>query len=114
MKYVWAVQPGEETKGINPALVLNSIRRALKAQADEGRILGSAIVYRFVPKGNPDQNQINVELEYLTGFARVLGTQYEVTDAGHQYGEGAFKRYEPVIFSSKQSNSGKSESQSSD
>lgn len=101
VKYVWAVKPGEETEGVNPVLVLNSVRRALKSQADEGRILGSAVVYRFLPEGKQDQSQINVELEYLTGFAQVLGTQYEQTVDGYEYSEGAFKPYEPVIFTAK-------------
>ncbi len=98
VKYVWAVKPGEKTDGINPVLVLNSIRQALKSQADEGRILGSAVIYRFQPEGTEGVNQINVELEYLTGFAQVLGTQYEATSEGYDYGEGAFKAYDPVIF----------------
>jgi len=101
VKYVWAVKPGEETDGVNPVLVLNSVRRALKSQADEGRILGSAVVYRFLPEGKRDKSQINVELEYLTGFAQVLGTQYEQTEKGYEYSEGAFKPYEPVIFAAK-------------
>lgn len=98
VQYVWAVKPGEKTDGINPVLVLNSVRRALKSQADEGRILGSAVIYRFQPKDDAGKKQINVELEYLTGFAQVLGTQYELTDEGYEYGEGAFKPYEPVVF----------------
>lgn len=101
VKYVWAVKPGEETEGVNPVLVLNSVRRALKSQADEGRILGSAVVYRFLPDGKLDQSQINVELEYLTGFAQVLGTQYEETEDGYEFSEGAFKPYEPVIFTAE-------------
>ncbi|MGM0767510.1 MAG: hypothetical protein ACQEV6_05765 [Pseudomonadota bacterium] len=98
VKYVWAVKPGEDTEGVNPMLVLNSVRQALKSQADEGRILGSAVVYRFLPEGETDTNQINIELEYLTGFAQVLGTQYQATDSGYEYGDGAFKPYDPVIF----------------
>lgn len=99
VKYVWAVKPGEETDGINPVLVLNSVRQALKSQADEGRILGSAVIYRFQPDGAGGANQINVELEYLTGFAQVLGTEYDATSEGYEYGEGGFKTYDPVIFS---------------
>ncbi|MFO8142256.1 MAG: hypothetical protein R6T87_10300 [Marinobacter sp.] len=101
VQFVWAVKPGEKTEGVNPVLVLNSVRRALKSQADEGRILGSAVIYRFLPKGDTRKNQINVELEYLTGFAQVLGTQYEMTGAGYEYGEGAFKPYNPVVFTTE-------------
>jgi len=98
VKYVWAVKPGEKVEGVNPVLVLNSVRSALKSQADQGRILGSAVVYKFKPKGAESSRQINVELEYLTGFAQVLGTQYELTDEGYEYGEGALESYQPVIF----------------
>lgn len=102
VQFVWAVKPGEKTEGINPVLVLNSVRRALKSQADEGRILGSAVVYRFLSKGESDKSQINVELEYLSGFAQVLGTQYERTADGYEYGEGALKPYDPVVFAAKE------------
>lgn len=101
VKYVWAIKPGEPVDGVNPVLVLNSVRSALKSQADQGRILGSAVVYKFKPQGNDVDNQINVELEYLTGFAQVLGTEYELTDDGYQYGEGALESYQPVVFASK-------------
>ena len=103
VKYVWAVKPGEETDGVHPVLVLNSVRSALKSQADQGRILGSAVIYKFKPKKEEGNSQINVELEYLTGFAQVLGTQYELTDQGYEYGEGALEPYQPVIFAAKKS-----------
>jgi hypothetical protein len=103
VKYVWAVKPGEKTEGVNPVLVLNSVRSALKSQADQGRILGSAVIYKFRPNNEEANSQINVELEYLTGFAQVLGTQYELTDQGYEYGEGALEPYQPVIFAAKNS-----------
>lgn len=98
VQYVWAVKPGDDTEGVNPILVLNSVRRALRSQADQGRILGSAVIYKFKPENAVDANQINVELEYLTGFARVLGSHYKRTDEGYKYGEGAFEPYDPLIF----------------
>lgn len=98
VKYVWAVKPGQPTEGVNPVLVLNSVRSALKSQADQGRILGSAVIYKFLPAGADAGSQINVELEYLTGFAQVLATQYEKTDQGYEYGEGALESYQPVVF----------------
>ncbi|MDO3722353.1 hypothetical protein QVZ43_11525 [Marinobacter sp. chi1] len=98
VKYVWAIKPGESTEGINPVLVLNAVRTALKTQADNGRILGSAVIYRFAPNAEQQANQINIELEYLSGFARVLGTHYELTEDGYQYTEGAFTPYEPRVF----------------
>ncbi|QSP93731.1 hypothetical protein LPB19_11025 [Marinobacter salinisoli] len=98
VKYVWAIKPGESTEGINPVLVLNAVRTALRTQADSGRILGSAVIYRFAPDSEQQANQINIELEYLTGFARVLGTHYQLTEDGYEYTEGAFTAYEPRVF----------------
>ncbi|MCK7548558.1 hypothetical protein ACFQGA_11125 [Marinobacter koreensis] len=100
VRFVWAIKPGELDKDVNPVVVLNAVRSALKSQADNGRILGSAVVYKFQPDNDRDGKQINVELEYMTGFAEVLGTQYQETADGFEYGEGAVQPYDPVIFKS--------------
>jgi hypothetical protein len=102
VKFVWAIKPGELAKPETVKLVLNSIRRALRAQADEGRILGSAVIYRYRPAGGEKTEQVNMELEYLTGFAQVLATEYGVVDGKVQYEEGATQPYDPLIFPTKE------------
>jgi len=101
VKFVWAIKPGELATPETVKLVLNSIRRALRAQADEGRILGSAVIYRHRPNGGGKTEQVNMELEYLTGFAQVLATKYGMVDGKVQYEKGATKPYEPLIFPNK-------------
>lgn len=102
VKYVWAVKPGEEIENINAPLVLDAIRRALATQADSGRILGSAVIYQY--KGD-EQPQINIELEYLTGFAQILATRYRESDAGIEYGEGVMGTFDAMIFVENRGNS---------
>lgn len=101
VKFVWAIKPGELATADTVKLVLNSIRRALRAQADEGRILGSAVIYRYRPAGGKKTEQVNMELEYLTGFAQVLATEYEMVDGKVHYEKGATKPYDPLIFPAK-------------
>ncbi len=104
VNYVWAVKPGESTKGINPMLVLNAVRTGLTTQAKSGRILGSAVVYQYQGSssdGEP-QTQINVELEYLNGYAEVIATQYEKGPDGIEFTTSASQQFEPKIFTGDQ------------
>lgn len=100
VKFVWAIKPGEDASDINPALVLESVRTALQTQATNGRILGSAVIYKYLPaQANSEaQPQVNIELEYLNGEARVLGTQYQKTDNGYEYGDAVRGQFEPIVF----------------
>ncbi|MDX1754934.1 MAG: hypothetical protein R3175_02635 [Marinobacter sp.] len=99
VKYVWAVKPGDDTSNVNPALVLESVRTALQTQAATGRILGSAVVYKYLPsRAEQAQPQVNIELEYLSGEARVLATKYQETDHGYEYGDAVRGQFEPIVF----------------
>ncbi|MDC0661893.1 hypothetical protein [Marinobacter sp. SS21] len=105
VKFVWAIRPGEDTAGINPALVLESVRTALQAQAANGRILGSAVIYKYLPTGSGQsaEPQVNIELEYLNGEARVLATKYQKSDDGYAYGDAVRGEFESIVFASQPS-----------
>lgn len=99
VNFVWALKPGESTKGVDPVVVLNAVRTALTGQAQNGRILGSAVVYQYKKEHGADsQPQINVEVEYLNGYAEVIGTEYKETDSGIEYTKSGSREYEAVMF----------------
>ncbi len=101
VKFVWAVKPGESIEGVNPVLVLNTVRKALATQAATGRILASAVVYQYENSSSDNGDggpQVNVELEYLNGYAEVIGTRYEQSDDGIEYTTSGHRQYEPRIF----------------
>ncbi|MBZ2167916.1 hypothetical protein [Marinobacter sp. F4216] len=99
VRYVWAVKPGDPLDGVSAPVVLGTVRQALKIHADEGRILGSAAVYRYQAKNNGGANQINIELEYLGGFAQVVAAQYSAEGQEVEFDKGASKNYDALIFS---------------
>lgn len=98
VRYVWAVPPGEPLIGVNGQLVLNSVRKALSMQAQQGRILGSAVVYDYKPSPDSEIDQVNIELEYLGGHAEVVATEYTLSSSGVTFHEGAAKKYSPMVF----------------
>ena len=98
VNFVWAVKPGESTEGVNPVLVLNAVRTALNTQAKSGRILGSAVVYQYRDSDGNGDLQINVELEYLNGYAEVVATQYEKGPDGVEFTGSANSPYDARIF----------------
>ncbi|WP_273427035.1 hypothetical protein [Marinobacter sp.] len=98
VRYVWAVPPGEPLIGVNGQLVLNSVRKALTMQAQQGRILGSAVVYDYKPSKDSTTEQVNIELEYLGGHAEVVASEYTVSSNGVTFHEGAVKKYAPIVF----------------
>lgn len=102
VNFVWAVRPGESTDGINPALVLNAVRSALISQAQSGRILASAVVYQYRGSANGGEapTQVNVELEYLNGYAEVIATEYEEGVDGIEWTDSGNQQFEPRIFKS--------------
>jgi hypothetical protein len=108
VNFVWAVKPGESTEGINPVLVLNAVRSALGTQAKSGRILGSAVVYQYrgtSSNGEP-REQINIELEYLNGYAEVIATQYEEGPDGIEFTKSTNSQYEPKVFTDESDSGG--------
>ncbi len=98
VRYVWAVPPGEPLIGVNGQLVLNSVRKALSMQAQQGRILGSAVVYDYKPSPDSEIDQVNIELEYLGGHAEVVATEYTLSPSGVTFHQGAAKKYSPMVF----------------
>ena len=100
VNFIWAIKPGESTEGVNPAFVLNAIRSALTTQAATGRILGSAVVYLYqgATSDGEARMQVNVELEYLNGYAEVVATQYEQGADGIEYTASGNQPFEPKIF----------------
>ena len=101
VNYVWAVKPVDSTEGINPALVLNAVRTALTTQAKSGRILASAVVYQYrgsSTSGGEVKTQVNVELEYLNGYAEVIATEYEQGADGIEYTTSGSQEFEPRVF----------------
>lgn len=102
VNFVWAVKPGESTEGINPALVLNAVRTALTSQAKSGRILGSAVVYQYRGSSTDGdaQTQVNVELEYLNGYAEVIAAKYKQGNDGIEYTTSGNQKFESKIFES--------------
>ncbi|TGN41570.1 hypothetical protein [Marinobacter confluentis] len=99
VNFVWAVKPGESTDGLNPILVLNAIRRALNTQAQTGRILGSAVIYQYQRNADGEVTpQINIELEYLNGYAEVIATEYEQGGDGIEFTSSARQQFEPKVF----------------
>jgi hypothetical protein len=108
VNYVWAVKPGESTEGVDPMFVLNAVRTALNSQAKTGRILGSAVVYQYRGRSSDGeaQMQINIELEYLNGYAEVIATQYENGPNGIEFTNSATSQYEPKVFTSETDSAG--------
>lgn len=104
VKYVWAVKPGASLEGINPVFVLHAIRRALNVQAASGRILSSAVVYRYRPEDASEDAdpQINIEVEYLTGYAEVIATQFEKKNGEVRFMQSAKSPFTPIVFAGEE------------
>jgi hypothetical protein len=100
VNFVWAIKPGESTQGINPALVLNAVRTSLFTQAKTGRILASAVVYQYQGASSEGDAamQVNVELEYLNGYAEVIATEYVQGADGIEYTTSGRREFDPSIF----------------
>lgn len=100
VNFVWAVKPGEKTDDINPALVLNAVRSALGSQAESGRILASAVIYQYRGSASAEDapSQVNIELEYLNGYAEVIATEYEEGADGIEYTSSGKEQFERKIF----------------
>lgn len=94
VKYVWLAKPGE--KVADPAKALPVVRQVLKSQADSGRLLASAVIYKYDPGTGV---QINTELEYLSGYAVVVGTKFSVDEKNVvTLGQAGMKPYSAKIF----------------
>ena len=96
VKYVWYAKPGQVVK--EPAKSLPLIRRALQTQVLSGKIVGSAVAYKYQKDAN-DTLQLNVELEYQTGLALAYATEMSVDGGGIvTWGANRQVNFEPRVF----------------
>ena len=76
------------------------VRQAQLSNADAGRLLGVATIYRYAykdEKGN-DKEQINVEMEYVNGYAMVRAIEVIEQDGKKMLGRSGDKEFEAKIF----------------
>lgn len=96
VKYVWYAKPGEMVK--EPAKSIPLIRRALHAQALEGKIVGSAVVYKY-QQTEQESLQLNVELEYQTGLALAYASEMTLSKNNEiVWGDNKQVNFEPRVF----------------
>ncbi|PID41941.1 MAG: hypothetical protein CSA52_00390 [Gammaproteobacteria bacterium] len=97
VKFVWLAKPGEVVK--DPMQALSVLRSSLRSQALAGRLMSSAVAYDFKTPGS-GVTRINVEVEYKTGYARLVSTTYTVDkDKKVVLGKVTEAEYDPFVFS---------------
>jgi len=96
VKYVWYAKPGQVVS--EPAKSIPLIRGALQSQVLSGKIVGSAVVYKY-QKEAKQSLQLNVELEYQTGLALAYASEM-IIDANNSvsWGESKQVNFEPRVF----------------
>jgi hypothetical protein len=100
VRFVWTQNPDEPAK-VSPAIALAAVKRGLQANAQRGRILGAASVYRYTPaddEGKPLEAQINVEVEYISGYAFVVAFDYTYEDGEFTAGKGVRREIPAALF----------------
>jgi len=96
VKYVWYAKPGESVK--EPAKSIPLIRGALQSQVLSGKIVGSAVIYKY-QKNTQSSLQLNVELEYQTGLALAYASEMNVDENNKiSWGESKQVNFEPRVF----------------
>lgn len=96
VKFIWHSKPGTTIK--EPALSIPIIRQTLISQAQQGRIVASAIAYKFQKKGQKQPN-LTVELEYQTGLSKVFASQMLISDENKvSWGHNNQASIEPRVF----------------
>ena len=71
VQYVWLAKPGQTVN--DPVKAIPIVRGVLEQAAMQGNVLASAVVYKYGSVADP---QLNVELEYVTGYSKLVGTKY--------------------------------------
>ena len=96
VKYVWYAKPGQTVN--EPAKSIPLIRGALQSQVLSGKIVGSAVIYKYQKKAQ-DSLQLNVELEYQTGLALAYASEMMI-DANNKVSWGGSEQvnFEPRVF----------------
>ncbi|MFE8069725.1 hypothetical protein QQM79_01585 [Marinobacteraceae bacterium S3BR75-40.1] len=85
MNFAWTVSNDKKNSKIDPRLALAALRKTLAANATAKRLLATAIVYEYArtdDDGNIIGKQVNVELEYVTGAAKVRAAPFKILDDG--------------------------------
>ncbi len=102
VNFAWTVSNEAENPNIDPAAALAALRQALAGNASKKRLLATATAYQY---GRVDESgkligqQINIELEYITGDAVVRGIPYEIKEDGSvKYLGMGEKKIEPRVF----------------
>lgn len=103
VRYVWTQDPDQPAQ-VKPPIALAAVKRGLQANAQRGRVLGVASVYRYTPadeNGNRLEPQINVEVEYVTGHAFVVAVDYEMEDGVFTAGKAVRREIQGQSFTGK-------------
>jgi len=96
IKYIWYAKPGQIVK--EPAKSLPLIRGALQSQVLSGKIVGSAVIYKYQKKAQ-DSLQLNVELEYQTGLALAYASEMMIdVNNNISWGNNEQVNFEPRVF----------------
>lgn len=102
VNFAWTVSNEVENPNIDPAAALAALRQALAGNASKKRLLATATAYQYGrvnESGKLIGQQINIELEYITGDAIVRGIPYEIEEDGsvNYMGMGE-QKMEPRVF----------------
>ncbi|MDL0429655.1 hypothetical protein QPM17_00825 [Marinobacter sp. TBZ242] len=102
VNFAWTVSNEAENPNIDPAAALAALRQALAGNASKKRLLATATAYQY---GRVDESgkltgqQINIELEYITGDATVRAIPYEIKEDGSVTYQGmGEQKMEPRVF----------------
>ena len=102
VNFAWTVSNEAENPNIDPAAALAALRQALAGNANNKRLLATATAYQYGRvdnEGNVIGQQINIELEYITGDAIVRGIPYEIEEDGLVTYKGmGEQKMEPRVF----------------
>ncbi|WP_404362354.1 hypothetical protein [Marinobacter sp.] len=102
VNFAWTVSNEVENPNIDPAAALAALRQALAGNASKKRLLATATAYQYGrvdESGNLIGQQINIELEYITGDAIVRGIPYEIEQDGSvNYRGMGEQKMEPRVF----------------
>ncbi len=76
------------------------VRQAELSNADSGRLLGVSTIYRYAykDKNGKDKEQINIEMEYVNGYAMVRAIEVNEKDGKKYLGRSGDKEFEAKIF----------------
>lgn len=102
VNFAWTVSNEAENPNIDPAAALAALRQALAGNASKKRLLATATAYQYGrvdESGKLAEQQINIELEYVTGDAVVRAIPYEIEEDGSvNYRGMGEQKMDPRVF----------------